>query len=171
MALKKYGVVNFIAEEVMSCFDRQSLNEMEIHFIKELDTVTPKGYNLTFGGESTTFTAEARARMSVAQKKKCQDPEYMERCLARTSTSKYRKNMSRSQKNVSPEEKARRAQMIREFARSEKNCIAKSKLFTELWKNERYRLKTFAAQRKGLRRLYKPVIGTNITDGTEFSFE
>lgn len=57
-AMNKYGIENFIVE----CLDNFScktidglskiLNEKEIYYIDLFDTTTPKGYNLTLGGDS-----------------------------------------------------------------------------------------------------------------------
>lgn len=63
-AILKYGVNNFkfeILEE--TCKDK--LNEREIFWIKELNTFSPNGYNLTTGGNGNRETSdETKAKMS-----------------------------------------------------------------------------------------------------------
>lgn len=49
-AIKKYGADSFLVETICSCFDKNTLDRMEQHFIRTLNTVTPNGYNLTSGG-------------------------------------------------------------------------------------------------------------------------
>ena len=66
-AIDKYGINNFVFEEVISCFSRESLNETEMYFIKKLNTTGSYGYNKTHGGDAPVFTAETRLKMSLAK--------------------------------------------------------------------------------------------------------
>lgn len=52
-ALYKYGIENFTFKQIVEC-DISELNELEIFYIKKYDTFN-NGYNLTLGGEGTTF--------------------------------------------------------------------------------------------------------------------
>lgn len=55
-ALKKYGADNFHWEIIdNSANSREELAELEKHYIKELNTLAPNGYNITSGGENPTF--------------------------------------------------------------------------------------------------------------------
>ena len=50
-AIKKYGKQNFKKEILEKCESEKLLNERERYWIKELNTISPIGYNLTTGGE------------------------------------------------------------------------------------------------------------------------
>lgn len=55
-AFKKYGLDNFLFEIIEEC-EKEDLNNREIYWIKYYDSHNPqKGYNLTSGGDSPTFT-------------------------------------------------------------------------------------------------------------------
>jgi len=62
-AFKKYGLNNFIFEEIISCFDKDSLNYYEKYFIEFYNTLRPNGYNLTTGGNDYTFDNETKQKM------------------------------------------------------------------------------------------------------------
>lgn len=49
-AMNKYGVENFIVEELEYVKDENILSEREVYWIKELETY---GYNATKGGDGT----------------------------------------------------------------------------------------------------------------------
>ena len=49
--MNKYGVENFIVEELEQVEDESLLSEKEIYWIKELETYGSKGYNATKGGD------------------------------------------------------------------------------------------------------------------------
>lgn len=49
-ALKKYGKNTFVWDVLCECSTREELNEKEMYYIKELNTLRPNGYNLTLGG-------------------------------------------------------------------------------------------------------------------------
>ena len=53
-AVRKHGRENFSVEEIEVC-NLEHLDEREIHWIKEYNTMFPNGYNLTFGGKSTRY--------------------------------------------------------------------------------------------------------------------
>jgi group I intron endonuclease len=82
-ALRKYGPDSFtrmvLAEE--ENWDR--LCDMEVQAIREHGTKTPNGYNMTDGGEGHVgpMTTEARANVSIAQKKRYQRQDQRDRLL------------------------------------------------------------------------------------------
>ena len=64
-AIRKYGWENFTVEIIETC-PVEKLSEREIFFIAELDCKSPKGYNLTDGGEGLVNPSdETRAKMSA----------------------------------------------------------------------------------------------------------
>lgn len=72
-ALDKYGFENFDLEVIDSAETIDELNDLEIHYIDKLNTMTPNGYNLCIGGGTTTgytHSEEARRRMSETKKNK-----------------------------------------------------------------------------------------------------
>lgn len=52
-AIRKYGVENFIIEELEQIENDDLLSDKEIYWIKELETYGSKGYNATKGGDGT----------------------------------------------------------------------------------------------------------------------
>ena len=52
-AMNKYGIENFIIEELEQVKDENLLSEREIYWIKELETYGSKGYNASKGGDGT----------------------------------------------------------------------------------------------------------------------
>ena len=51
--MNKYGVENFIVEELEYVKDENILSEREVYWIKELETYGSKGYYATKGGDGT----------------------------------------------------------------------------------------------------------------------
>ena len=50
-ALRKYGIENFIIEQIAEANSKQELNELEIKYIQEYNCLIPNGYNTSTGGE------------------------------------------------------------------------------------------------------------------------
>lgn len=51
--MNKYGIENFIIEELEQVKDENLLSEREIYWIKELGTYGSNGYNASKGGDGT----------------------------------------------------------------------------------------------------------------------
>ena len=69
-ALHKHGLENFTFTILEEC-SKEELNDREIHWIKELDTQAPNGYNMTAGGGGCPDpSAEVRAKLSKAAKER-----------------------------------------------------------------------------------------------------
>ena len=68
VAIRKYGKENFKIEEIVSCFDIDSLNEMEKFFIENFNCLSPNGYNLTTGGKNYKRSKENIEKMSQVRK-------------------------------------------------------------------------------------------------------
>lgn len=49
-AIKKYGIDNFVIEQIDAANSISSLNEKEIYWIKYNDCISPNGYNISQGG-------------------------------------------------------------------------------------------------------------------------
>lgn len=67
-AFKKYGVENFMVETICFSNNKKELMSLEKHYISELNTVSPNGYNLTSGGENCKVTDETKKKISKALK-------------------------------------------------------------------------------------------------------
>lgn len=67
-AIRKHGVDNFKITLIDRC-KREELNEYEIKYIKEYNTLYPNGYNLTEGGKTSSILPEHRKKaMANTQK-------------------------------------------------------------------------------------------------------
>jgi group I intron endonuclease len=62
-AIRKYGVNDFMVE-LIECCDVEFADERETHYIKELNSLYPNGYNLKNGGSAFTHSDESRKRVS-----------------------------------------------------------------------------------------------------------
>lgn len=51
--MNKYGIENFIIEELEQVKDENLLSEREIYWVKELGTYGSNGYNASKGGDGT----------------------------------------------------------------------------------------------------------------------
>lgn len=69
-AMVKYGFENFKFEIIDSANTKEQLQEKERYWIKELNTLTPNGYNITSGGETQYLRQESRDKISASLKSK-----------------------------------------------------------------------------------------------------
>lgn len=58
-AIQKYGKENFTVETIEKCSNLDELKKKESGWIAKLNTLHPKGYNLTTGGEHHTVNEES----------------------------------------------------------------------------------------------------------------
>lgn len=66
--MRKYGVHNFIIEEIDSTDDFKKLGELERYYIKLYDSQNPeKGYNITAGGESNQLDGNPRSTLTLEE--------------------------------------------------------------------------------------------------------
>jgi group I intron endonuclease len=65
-AIRKYGKDKFMIELLCDC-DEDELDDLEVKYISELNTLSPNGYNLTVGGGSGRRSDETRERMRQAR--------------------------------------------------------------------------------------------------------
>jgi len=64
-AFKKYGLDSFQFEVLEVC-GRDQLNEREGFWVKQLNSMSPNGYNLTTGGGQPSVVAETRQKLSAS---------------------------------------------------------------------------------------------------------
>ena len=62
-AIRKYGVPDFDVE-LIECCETKDADERETHYIKELNSLFPNGYNLKNGGNVFTHSDESKKRVS-----------------------------------------------------------------------------------------------------------
>lgn len=62
-----YGIDNFTTETIEDC-GKASLDEAEIYWIKELNSIKPNGYNMQSGGFISTHHQETKESISQMQK-------------------------------------------------------------------------------------------------------
>lgn len=72
-ALAKYGVAQFSVAVVDTAESKEDLNTKEIHWIRVLGSMSPKGYNLTEGGSRDKQSEESKEknRLANAGRKPC----------------------------------------------------------------------------------------------------
>jgi len=75
-AIRKYGAKEFKLIESIQCQDTESMFKLEIEKIKEINSICPSGYNLTFGGEGVSGCEQTRKKQSVKAKIKHQCQEF-----------------------------------------------------------------------------------------------
>jgi group I intron endonuclease len=69
-AVQKHGLENFTCYKVMDCCPfKIALNYWEAFWVKEMDTLSPAGYNLTSGGDSAySFSSDTRRKLSESKR-------------------------------------------------------------------------------------------------------
>ena len=71
-AIMAHGKENFTVAVLETVESAEKLDEREIYWISELNTLTPNGYNLNSGGNGKRFVSEeTRQRISESRKGKC----------------------------------------------------------------------------------------------------
>jgi len=68
-AIRKYGIDNFAIEHIETLPENSTvddLNQREIFWIKELNSVRPNGYNLKSGGSHGRHSEESKIKMRIA---------------------------------------------------------------------------------------------------------
>lgn len=94
-AIRKYGKENFSIEALCENINNlDELNKLEIQYIKDLNTISPNGYNVESGGRCSSPSEETKRKISKANrgrkiiwthkisggvKKLWQDSEYREK--------------------------------------------------------------------------------------------
>jgi hypothetical protein len=106
-ALRKHRPETFKREVLAEEADWDTLRAMEIDAIRSHSTLAPNGYNITQGGEGTRtrLSAQAKANISAAQKKRYQRPGEKERLFQAGAAARER----RHQKAVADREARRQA--------------------------------------------------------------
>ena len=65
-AIRKYGLENFLVEEIDHSSSLEELGELERKYIKQFDSTNPnRGYNLTAGGERHQYDGNSQSKLTV----------------------------------------------------------------------------------------------------------
>jgi len=78
-ALRKYGIQNFEFAIIDTAESNDVLLEKEIYWIKQFNSMTPNGYNLTQGGQGSNgwvISDESKKKMSISKKGKSLSEEH-----------------------------------------------------------------------------------------------
>lgn len=67
-AIRKYGELCFIVEQISQENSADELNKKEASLIASMRTLVPFGYNLTTGGDRFEHSAETKAKISMANR-------------------------------------------------------------------------------------------------------
>jgi hypothetical protein len=67
-AVKKYGYENFIKEYICKCNSKIQLNKKERYWIRHLDSISPKGYNIALGGDGGDLITNHPDKVLISQK-------------------------------------------------------------------------------------------------------
>lgn len=67
-AIQKYGKDNFKFEIILQGLEMKYILSMETYFIKEFNTLSPNGYNLTTGGWCTIVTQKTKEKLRYLAK-------------------------------------------------------------------------------------------------------
>lgn len=90
-SINKYGKENFKIELIDECGSVEEMNEKEIYWIKELNSLSPNGYNLCYGGNGKgKHTPETIAKIQAGRVGFKQKPEVVEK-LRKINTGKKMK--------------------------------------------------------------------------------
>lgn len=108
LAMRKYGVENFYIEELENVCDDLSLDDKEIYYIKEFNSLAPNGYNETLGGskfkdDNPMYHDEIRTKVSkhfIGDKNPAKRPEVREKIrksrLGTKASDETKKKMSQN---------------------------------------------------------------------------
>lgn len=101
LAMRKYGIENFYIEEIEKIPEKQ-LDNREQYWIKKLDTMTPNGYNMTYGGDFNPMhipeIAQKVSKHFIGDKNPAKRPEVREKirqsALGKKASEETKKKMS-----------------------------------------------------------------------------
>ena len=101
-AMNKYGIDQFTITPICSTLTREDLGTIEQDLIKEHNTMTPNGYNLTSGGERAWAFSE-ETKQKISDTKKCMIGTF----TGQTHTEETRQKISEAKKGNTPGNKGK----------------------------------------------------------------
>lgn len=75
MAIRKYGRHSFTREVIAECYSQEELNEKEKHYVNELNTWSPHGYNLRAGDGMGAMSEQVKDKIRVSNTGKIRSDE------------------------------------------------------------------------------------------------
>lgn len=157
LSLRKYGHDAF-AWRILERCEKAELNRREKFWIQKLNSVEPRGYNLTTGGDRQfEFTATVLEKMRIASTGRVQSQETIrkrvEKNTGRKRTLATRRRMRKAQLGKTPSKAARgKMSKIQKKINSTPEKRRQNKERTlKLWRNREYRRKNRRAHQG-----YKP---------------
>ncbi len=159
MAIRKYGAAGFSVKTLVLSDDYSYLKLLEQRAIVSFKTKSPRGYNLTDGGDGVlgvVMSEESRVRRSIAQLKSFADPKRKKRHAEAQRSPELAKIRSDNQKAkwADPSKRDRMIRLLQERSLDEEyraKLRARPKrqpIGDGLNGSARYRLKDVAAYRK-----------------------
>lgn len=147
-AIRKYGWDDF---EVSFIWEgpAEELDDQERKFIKEYDSLSPQGYNLTTGGNSgKEVSEESRKRMSDFRIARWGDPEYRDYMLMLLAAPKYKEAQSVASTERWKDEEYRAATTlaIQEAVRTPEHREKMTEIGKEFWGRPGYREKVLKSR-------------------------
>lgn len=136
-AIKKYGKENFKIEEVDSANTLEELNQKEIFWICHYNSLSPNGYNLNPGGNSSPMHPDTKKKLSEINRGKRHSEETKRKISELIKIGKFGGNKGRTwrlSEEVKRKMSERRKQMYENKTEEEKKIISEAA-------KERYRLK------------------------------
>ena len=123
--IHKYNKDNFDYSIIEVCETIDQLNEREVHWIKELNTLSPNGYNLNNGGMNKIPSEETRKKMCISRQGRVFSEETkLKMSLSHQNVSEEtRKKMSLSQTG-----KKRSQESIQKMRDAQKNITPETRL-------------------------------------------
>jgi len=149
-AIKKYGFNNFKSELICYANSQEELNDLEIKYISEFNSIYPNGYNIKLGGNNngkqhvktkdkirtkltgTKHSEETKIKMSLARKGKTVLEETKEKLrqanLGKKISEETKQKMIISKQNISKETKIKmsNSHIGKNLTNKTKEKIAKS---------------------------------------------
>ena len=164
-AIAKYGRESFVFEVVAIASCPDELNSLERGFVQT--SLSPIGYNLREGGASGRHSAEARAKMSAAQKIAQNLPEVkaknslgVKAAMARPEV-KERHRAALKARYSDPKERERQSIMMKEVHSRPGESERRSRSLRESW--ESYSPEERSKRIDNLKRAYTPELRRQIS--------
>lgn len=142
-AINKHGLDNFKIQSVFQANSLEELNKKEQSLILELNSLSPNGYNLRVGGDSSAVSEETAKKISLANSgenhpmfgKHCSEEtkkRMSEAAKGKEKTDKHRKNISKSKMGIKRSEETK--EKISKGHLGKKKTDETKKRMSDAWK-------------------------------------
>lgn len=159
-AMRKYGTNNFEIEIIDTAKNQNELNEKEFFWIRQLDTMSPNGYNAIAGSNGIKiFTTQYRQKLSAKLRERWLDSDYRNKMISLNSGNKHWTKF----KNFSQESKNKMSVSRKKY---KPTIVQKQKIslkMEQVWLDDEYRRKALNGLEKATEKCKKPVINLDTT--------